>query len=596
VVHLAGLALALVLAGLIAAALVTVWRAPVRALGVLVAGMSVHNFCLMLLLDTGVPHLLVRGLQAWKEAVLLVLGLLLVLRLRHAWREGHRPAPEVRPERQTDLRRPCTPSPGLASAVLGHALEGAPSGPRRRPRIWGTWTTNLSPAFPARPLAAADCAALAFAALLVLFLALPVGGHLVQRLLDFRALAMIPLLYLYGRVFRPAAGDLRWTLGLIAGSACAVVAFGLVELWFVPTRTWVDWGVNLLSAWDGRTYHGPGGLPENFVQATSAGPFLRRMVSTYVSPLGLAYVGLLLVPLAVSIWADRHSEVRWRLLAWASVVLVPAGVVLSVTRLAVALLVPELALLALLLPRPRTVAAVPLAAAAALAGLFLYVDVGPTVRHDLTPVRQPAGYALVHGAVTPAQADVPPPAPATPAPSATPRTPARARPATAPAASKGTTRIVFFSGDTSLQGHLRAFTSDLGFLADHPLGTGLGTYAPRFAGAEGLGESAVLGIFDEMGIPGGLVYLALYGLAILGGWRAFRATRADWTARTLPLVALVGGLALLPVTLTSDVWSGLVVSFLAWWAAGHSVTLAARPAVRAPQLARLWRAAAARAR
>jgi ribosome biogenesis GTPase / thiamine phosphate phosphatase len=68
---------------------------------------------------------------------------------------------EVRPKRQTDLRRPCTPSPGLASAVLGHALEGAPSGPRRRPRIWGTWTTNLSPAFPARPLAArcrfADC-------------------------------------------------------------------------------------------------------------------------------------------------------------------------------------------------------------------------------------------------------------------------------------------------------------------------------------------------------------------------------------------------------------------------------------------------------
>jgi hypothetical protein len=535
--HLAGLALALVLAGLAAAALVTVWRAPVRALGVLVAGMSVHNLCLMLLLDTGVPHAVVRALQAWKEAVLLLLAVLVVLRLRRAWLEGRRPA-----------------------------------------------------------LVAADYAALAFAALLVAFLALPVGGHLVQRLLDFRALAMIPLLYLYGRVFRPRAGDLRWTLGLIAGSACAVVAFGLVELWFVPTRTWVDWGVNLLSAWDGRTYHGPGGLPENFVQATSAGPFLRRMVSAYVSPLGLAYVGLLLVPLAVSLWADPQRG-RWRALAWASVVLVPAGIVLSVTRLAVAAMVPEFALLALLLPRPRTVAAVPLAAAAALAGLFLYVDVGPTIRHDLTPVRQPAGYALLHRGVTPAQADVPPAA-ATPGPApANPRAPATARPATAPpAASKGSTRIVFFAGDTSLQGHLRAFTADLGFLADHPLGTGLGTYAPRFASAEGLGESAVLGIFDEMGVFAGLVYVALYALAVLGGWRAFRAARADWKARSLPLVALVGGLALVPVTLTSDVWGGLVVSFLAWWAAGHSVTLAARPAVRAPQLARLWRAAAARAR
>ncbi len=67
--------------------------------------------------------------------------------------------PEVWPERQTDLRRPCTPSPGLASAVLGHGLAAAPSGPRRRPRIWGTWTTNLSPAFPARPLARRLCAA-----------------------------------------------------------------------------------------------------------------------------------------------------------------------------------------------------------------------------------------------------------------------------------------------------------------------------------------------------------------------------------------------------------------------------------------------------
>jgi 1,2-diacylglycerol 3-beta-glucosyltransferase len=57
----------------------------------------------------------------------------------------------VRPERQTDLWRPGTPSPGLASAVLAHALEGDRSAPRRRPRIWGTWTPNLSPAFPAGP-------------------------------------------------------------------------------------------------------------------------------------------------------------------------------------------------------------------------------------------------------------------------------------------------------------------------------------------------------------------------------------------------------------------------------------------------------------
>jgi enoyl-CoA hydratase len=58
----------------------------------------------------------------------------------------------VRPKRQTDPWRPGTPSPGLASAVLAHALEGDRCAPRRRPRTWGTWTPNLSPAFPAGPL------------------------------------------------------------------------------------------------------------------------------------------------------------------------------------------------------------------------------------------------------------------------------------------------------------------------------------------------------------------------------------------------------------------------------------------------------------
>src|SRR5215472_5850727 len=82
-----------------------------------------------------------------------------------------RRTPGVRPKTQPDLWRPCTPSPhptksaphhrdfagtpgpALPPAVLSHALEGAPSAPRRRHRIWGTWTPNLSARFPAAPLA-----------------------------------------------------------------------------------------------------------------------------------------------------------------------------------------------------------------------------------------------------------------------------------------------------------------------------------------------------------------------------------------------------------------------------------------------------------
>ena len=73
---------------------------------------------------------------------------------------------------------------------------------------------------------------------------------------------------------------------------------------------------------------------------------------------------------------------------------------------------------------------------------------------------------------------------------------------------------------------------------------------------------------------GGL--LLFYLLAIWNGWRAYRSLPRDSLAVALPLTALVGGLALLPVTVTSDVWGDLSVTYLLWWAAGASATLAAR--------------------
>ncbi|HXM58486.1 MAG TPA: hypothetical protein VOB72_24005, partial [Candidatus Dormibacteraeota bacterium] len=70
---------------------------------------------------------------------------------------------------------PCTPSRGPASAVLGHAVDGAPCAPRRRPTIWGTWPPNLSPAFPARPLARPLLLAGGFGAVALIGVAVIVG-------------------------------------------------------------------------------------------------------------------------------------------------------------------------------------------------------------------------------------------------------------------------------------------------------------------------------------------------------------------------------------------------------------------------------------
>jgi hypothetical protein len=46
-------------------------------------------------------------------------------------------------------------------------------------------------------------------------------------------------------------------------------------------------------------------------------------------------------------------------------------------------------------------------------------------------------------------------------------------------------------------------------------------------------------------------------------------------ASALPLVAFAGGIALIPITLTSDVWGDFSVTFLFWWAAGYSAARSA---------------------
>ncbi|HEY4854721.1 MAG TPA: hypothetical protein VII22_28375, partial [Streptosporangiaceae bacterium] len=261
-IHVAGIALVIVLLGIYALAVWTVWRAPFRGLGVLVAGAAIHNLVLMMLLRLGTPGVLVRMVQAWKEGILL---LLFVLVLRVAWRT-------VRSGRRPSLLP--------IDLVMG-----------------------------------------AFAIIVVVYLLIPpavFGAQLTlsQRVLGARVLLQLPLLYLFGRIFfSDRRADLVWNLSMIAGAAGVVGLLGFVEVWFVPTRAWLDSGVNLLSSWLGFTYHGPAGLPENFFQPAGLGLFIRRMVSTYVSPLPIAYTGLLVLPVATGLLlvkraSDRDIRVR----------------------------------------------------------------------------------------------------------------------------------------------------------------------------------------------------------------------------------------------------------------------------------------------
>jgi hypothetical protein len=132
-------------------------------------------------------------------------------------------------------------------------------------------------------------------------------------------------------------------------------------------------------------------------------------------------------------------------------------------------------------------------------------------------------------------------------------------------------------GDPSFTAHLTYLIADVRIAAQHPFGIGLGGSVHRFVPAgdtSGTGESAVFGMFGDLGILGGLLYLALYGAAIFLGLRAALRAPKRTLALALPLVAGVGGLALFPITLTSDVWGDLSVTFLYWWAAGYAASAA----------------------
>jgi len=459
------------------------WRRPFIGLGVLVAGMAFHNFLIMVLVRLGTLPVFIRTVQIWKEAIIALLVVVAGLRLYRAYRDG-------------SLGRPT----------------------------------------------ALDWVAGAFLLVMLVYLVLPssvLDGHAStqQRLAAFRIVALFPVLYALGRTYKPAnLRDVAVVAWLVVGAAAVVGAFGLIELWFVPTRAWLDWGVNDFSAWLGFHYSGPRGLPENFFQTLGVGLYLRRMVSTYLSPLGIAYTGLLVFPIGVVLLAVQRKRSYGQTLAIIAMVLLLAGILLSVTRLALLSLVGEVVLIAIIVRRPWAYISAPLVIAAVLAVIIVYPQIGPVVDDNLNhPISARSGG-------------------------------------------------VISASDPSLLEHLKTVAADLKVAVRHPLGEGLGssgTSAVRFSSTASSspdyapGESAILTMFVDTGVLGGFLYLALYLLGLYVSARGLLAAHRGSIESALPMAAVVGGLALIPITITNDVWGDLSVTFLFWWAVGYSATLAA---------------------
>ena len=493
-----GVAVALGILGSLVVGVVWMWRLPFRALGLLVAGMAVHNLVLMYLIKTETPTALVRAVQAWKEIIIAVLLVKIA----------------------------------TAAVTRIRATSGT-----FRPR-----------------LAATDWFVVAFALLVCLYAVLqPMFGmgdpSLLQRFVSLRLALLMPMMYLCGRVFLPTAEDLRFVVGAILGSATVVGVFGLWELWFVPTRQWIDWGAVGFSRWLGFSYRGPEGLPANFFQTTESGLLLRRMVSTYLSPLGVAYTGLVLAPLSLATAAFARLVVpNWpRWLVWTVPTLVLVSIALSVTRLALLSLILECILLCLLL-RTRTFAAVAAGAVAlALAMLFVYPSVGPLMTSSLREA--PSSTRFLRDD-TPTSAE-----PASPKASVPPR------PDFTPGGGG-----VLSDDDPSIQAHGEALIYGITYLMRHPLGTGPGSAVPRYGDTQGPSESALLRIAGEFGLFGGLLYAGMFLSVPMAAFVVLRGA-SGWE-RVIALGLVVAAIGLIPISVTSDVWGNFSVTYLFWWLAG----------------------------
>jgi hypothetical protein len=449
------LALALYLV-VLAVAAAAVWRRPVWALYAFVVGLAAHNAVLAALYAAGVRGGSLTAIQAWKEILLAV--------------------------------------------ALGRVVFDA----LRARRL------------PYRP-GLVDWLGLAFAALCVVYAIVPqssLGGSASRHAvaLAFRHDVVPVAAFLLFRALAPSRAELRrvaWTL-LVA--AATVAALGLIDVYAVSIGWWRENGVvDYFHKQLGYDYHGTGGLPENFVYNTgSEQHFLRRLVSTFLSPLAAGYmmvVALLLAP-------RRRAAALLGAVAF-------AGLLFTFSRSSLIALAGGLVVLALAGRTWWPLATAVVVAAVAVGWAHAFPRIGPTghwTRADLVYQRQQAKHA-------------------------------------APGVSGSATS----ANEPSIHSHLVNLKQGTRTVVHHPQGYGLGNVgqtASRTGTPLKAGESNYTEIGAETGLLGMLLWIA-WNLSILV---------ALWRARAPAMAAAFA--AVLALAIQTDVIGDPWVAYCVWGLAG----------------------------
>ena len=446
-------ALFLVVAG------VAVWRRPVAALFLFLVGLALHNAVMAALYGAGVRGSTLTAIAAWKDVLLVV-------------------------------------------AVVRVALDALRA--RRWPFAW----------------AVVDWLAVAFAALCVVYALIPqsaLGGHAGHRAvaLGLRHDVVPVGVYFLGRalvVTREQWRALAWTL---LGVAAAVASWGLIDVYAISISWWRNSAVvPYFHDHLGYDYHGTGGLPENFIYNVGGDkPFLRRLVSTFLSPLASGY--LFVVALLVAARSRRVAVVLC--------VVVFAGLLWTFSRSSLVALAVGLVVLACVRRSPPTAGGAALVALVVVAWVHLFPHIAPTgkfTQADLT-------YQKQHASQGPKQS-----------------------------------YTGLSSNEPSLHEHWTSLKAGVGTVVHHPQGYGLGNVgqvASRTHTQLLAGESNYTELGVELGLLGSLLWIA-WGLAIFVGLIRARAVR---------IAAAFAAVAALAVQ--TDVIGDPWVAYCVWGLAGAAL-------------------------
>lgn len=408
-------------------------RLPVWALLAFVVALPFHNLAMSLLWDAGVRDAALDAVAAWKE-VLLALALGVVV-----W--------------------------------------------RRRGLPFKSTST--------------DWFALAYAAFVLLYAAIPqdwLGGEASARgiVYGLRHDLTPVAAYFLGRGITLGAVDRRRVGLAVLGVAGIAAAWGLVDIYALSLQTWRDSGV---PGWYreqlGLDYgKGLSGLPENWVFNPGDERPLRRLVSTFLSPLATAYLLVVAILLA---WT-------WQRARWLSALtgLLAVGLFFTYSRTSIVALAVGLVALAYALRSWWPVAAAAVLVAAAFFFVRAYPDIAPETRFTPSELEvQRAG-----GQVEETSGDP------------------------------------FDPGEASFDSHLDSLREGVETVVTHPQGYGVGNAgvtAKRTGGEIKAGESTYTELGVETGLLGLLAFLA-WSVALL----RVSLRRAPWLGASLAAVLALG--------------------------------------------------------